>query len=392
MRSTTGDTRETSRLDESTPLPGLDHAVLDDALAEIRRGAAGRDESPAFPHLPFELLARAGALALPVPEPVSGPGRRATFRKEWSALRAVADADGSVGRIYDGHLNAVERLSIAAPEPLRSLELERVAGGGLLLGLWGADPVPGEGEPARLAGAGDKTTLHGVKTFCSGAGGVDRALVLARGPEGSPPGPPYLAYVDLSGAPERHEIDRGWYRSAGMRSSESHRVVFRDAPVLAVLGGPGEISRDPYFGRDAVRTAVSWAGIADRAVDSALATLAEKTGGDPDDIVSLAAGRMLAERGTMDRWIEHAATVADADAEASFAGLSIRLRSTIADSCRRMLDEAARACGSRPFAVSGPLDRARRDLELFLLQHRLEPALARAGREAILDSRGADER
>jgi alkylation response protein AidB-like acyl-CoA dehydrogenase len=368
----------------------LDQSALRDALQEIARGAAERDENPGFPHTPFELLSEAGALALPVPEPVSGGDRRATFTDEWSVLREVARADGSVGRIYDGHLNAAERIAVAAPEPLRSRELEAVVSGELLLGVWGADPVPGEGEPARLTGSGDDVTLTGVKTFCSGAGGVDRALVLARGPEGSPPGPPYLAYVDLSGSPESHEVDHGWYRSAGMRSSESHRVTFREAPVLAVLGGPGEISRDPYFGRDAVRTAVSWCGIADQAVESALATLAEKTGGEPDDLVSLAAGRMLAEQGTMDRWIEHAARIADGDPQAPFAGLSIQLRSAAADSCRTILDEAARACGSRPFAVAAPLDRARRDLELFLLQHRLEPALARAGREAIKSAPGAE--
>lgn len=377
------------------PRTGLDPSALDKALATIERGAAERDEAPAFPRTPFELLADAGALSLPVPEPGSGTVRRATFAKEWSTLRAVAHADGSVGRIYDGHLNAVERISVLTSEPLRGRELEAVVSGGLLLGVWGADPVPGEGKPARLVETGGGTTLEGVKTFCSGAGGVDRALVLARGPEGAPPGPPYLAYVDLSSTQKNYRIDRTWYRSSGMRCSESHRVVFEGTPVLAVLGGPGEISRDPYFGRDAVRTAVSWAGIADRAVDDALQALASKTSGDPDDIVSLAAGRMLAARGTMDRWIEHAARVADEDPDATFTGLSIRLRSAVADACREILDEAARACGSRPFAVSGPLDRARRDLELFLLQHRLEPALARAGREAIRNSYnapGADER
>jgi hypothetical protein len=56
----------------------------------------------------------------------------------------------------------------------------------------------------------------------------------------------------------------------------------------------------------------------------------------------------------------------------------------VAEACREILDEAACACGSYPFAVAGPLDRSRRDLELFLLQHRLEPALARAGRQAIM--------
>ena len=54
------------------------------------------------------------------------------------------------------------------------------------------------------------------------------------------------------------------------------------------------------------------------------------------------------------------------------------------------MDEAARACGSHPFATGGELDRARRDLELFLLQHRLDPALAAAGARA-LDAR-AEER
>jgi hypothetical protein len=60
----------------------------------------------------------------------------------------------------------------------------------------------------------------------------------------------------------------------------------------------------------------------------------------------------------------------------------------IADACRLLLDEAARACGSRPFARAEALDRARRDLELFLLQHRLEPMLARYGETAIRTARG----
>ncbi|QIN78988.1 hypothetical protein GBA65_11150 [Rubrobacter marinus] len=228
--------------------------------------------------------------------------------------------------------------------------------------------------------SGDGFVLRGVKTFCSGSTGLDRALVLVRGPEGEP-GPPLLAYVDLAGG---LEVDRGWFRGAGMRSSESHRVVFDGARVLAVFGEPGEILREPYFGRDAIRTAVSWAGIADAAVEAALDTLAAKSAGrEPDDLVSLAAGKMLSAQGTIDRWIEHASALADEDGERPLTETSIRLRAAVASACREILDEAARACGSRPFAVADGLDRARRDLELFLLQHRLEPAIARDGRRAI---------
>ena len=49
--------------------------------------------------------------------------------------------------------------------------------------------------------------------------------------------------------------------------------------------------------------------------------------------------------------------------------------------CRTLLDEAAR--GLRLAAVRAApraLDRGRRDLEVFLLQHRLDPLLARAAR------------
>jgi hypothetical protein len=72
------------------------------------------------------------------------------------------------------------------------------------------------------------------------------------------------------------------------------------------------------------------------------------------------------------------------DAEApDLAEIALFGRHEIAESCRRLLHEAAAACGSRPFAHGSDLDRARRDLELFLLQHRLDPLLARAGHRTL---------
>lgn len=347
----------------------------------ISSGAARRDANPAFPEEPFRALAASGALAMPVPDPISGGGRRSSFGDEWRLLKTVARADGSVARILDGHFNGVERVAVLAPEPLRSRDLEAVAAGELLLGVWGADPIPGEGEPARLVESEDGLRLSGVKTFCSGSTGLDRALVLARGVGGAP-GPPLVAYVDLG---EGVEVNRQWFKGSGMRSSESHRIVFDGALVLAVLGEPGELIKEPYFSRDAIRTAVTWAGMADAAVDSALEVLAAKSAGrEPDDIVSLAAGKMLTAQGTIDRWFEYAARRADAEPDVSLSDFAIQLREAVASACRGILDEAARAVGSHPFAASGTLDRARRDLELFLLQHRLEPALARLGRKTIM--------
>jgi hypothetical protein len=85
---------------------------------------------------------------------------------------------------------------------------------------------------------------------------------------------------------------------------------------------------------------------------------------------------------TIDAWIVVAAAAMDRGGE-DLPGVALNARAAIAAACRRLLDEAARACGSQAFVHGGGLDRSRRDLELFLLQHRLDPPLARAGADAL---------
>jgi hypothetical protein len=96
----------------------------------------------------------------------------------------------------------------------------------------------------------------------------------------------------------------------------------------------------------------------------------------------LAVGQMLTARATINVWLERAARAMDGS-DPELPAVALHARAAIAASARSMLDEAARACGSVPFATGGALDRARRDLELFLLQHRLDPMLARAGAGAL---------
>jgi polysaccharide deacetylase len=345
-------------------------APIGDVLAVVAAGAAARDAAPpAFPEGAMRLLERAGVPAATVPagRPAPPPG------EEWALVRRVARADGSVARILDGHFNAVERVALLAPEPLRTEELEAVAAGERRLGVWGADPLPAEGAPASIGGPRGDRRMSGEKVFCSGAGGIDRALVTARDRAGRP----LLALVDLS---DGVAIDRTWYRGSGLRTAESHRVRFDGARVLAVLGAPGELVREPWFSRDAIRTAACWAGIADRAADAALAALAERPAAG--DLEALAAGRILGAVATIDRWLD-AATREAADPEADLRATSVQLRAAVADACRAIVDEATRAAGSRPLVAGGHLDRCRRDLDLFLLQHRLDPMVARLGRAEL---------
>ena len=353
--------------------------ALDQALARIHEDAAQRDAEPepAFPEAAFAELERAGAMAFNA----TGRSGRPPAADELALVRAVARADGSVGRIFDGHLNAVERLAVQSPDELRERELQMVRAGELRAGVWGGDPGPGEGPPAAVVSRDGREVLRGVKTFCSGAGGLHRALVLGRDPDG---GPPISVWIDV-GDSTSCVIDPGWYRSAGLRASVSHRVVFEDAPVLARLGPPGAISVQPWFGRDALRTAASWAGMADAATEAALDELAGRPGRGP--LEALAAARIQTASRTISVWMQAAGRAMD-QVDPDLQQMALHARAAISAACATLLDEAARACGSRQFVRAGELDRARRDLQVFLLQHRLDPLLARSG-AAELERRSA---
>jgi alkylation response protein AidB-like acyl-CoA dehydrogenase len=356
---------------------------FEEALARISARARELDAAPRLPRENLDDLRAAGLLQLPVDR--AGAGARARLREEIALVRAVARADASTARIFDGHLNGVERLALGAPEGLCEAELARIAAGKLLLGVWGADPAPGEGDPAQVVrGKRGSLVLRGVKTFCSGAGGVHRALIVVRegsGSDSSAPGGRRLAYVDTS---EGVEIDRGWYRASGLRSSESHRVEFVDTPVLALLGGEDELARQPFFARDGVRTAATWAGIADGIFAAAASALGER---EPDAYQLSALGKMRVARGTIDHWLEPAGALLEDEDVADPAGLATACRAAIIAASRTIAEEAAQACGSRSLIAGGELDRGRRDLDLFVLQHRLEPQLAKLGR-STLDAAG----
>lgn len=354
-------------------------ARLEQALAAIARTAQDRDRAPRFPADAFEALRGAG-----VPQ-LAGDRGRCDLASEIELVRAVARVDASCARILDGHFNGVERLALGVTGPLRERELQAVAAGKLLLGVWGADPAPGEGQPARLDhDANGAAVLNGVKTFCSGAGGVQRALVVVRG-EGDRR---QLAYVETG---DRIVVDRSWYRASGLRSSESHRVEFIDTPVLAVVGVENELTREPWFSRDAVRTAATWAGIVDSILEATLDHLGERTL-DPVGLHGL--GRIRIAIGTIDRWLDDTVDRLNTPEGIDLAevrGLSGECRLALADAARLVAEQAAKIVGSRALVDGGRLDRARRDLDLFLLQHRLDPELVRVG-ERMCSDRGRVQR
>jgi alkylation response protein AidB-like acyl-CoA dehydrogenase len=120
----------------------------------------------------MELLAQEG---LTRPESLLPDRRRGGMGRLLRVLACVGQGDASVGRLLEGHANALELLASVAPAPLRERALEQ-ARRGALYGVWGADPPE---NPLRAEFDDGRYRLSGAKLFCSGADGLDAALVLA---------------------------------------------------------------------------------------------------------------------------------------------------------------------------------------------------------------------
>lgn len=297
----------------------------------------------------------------------------ASRASELAAVRTVAARGLGAGRVFDGHRNALERLLVHRPADVDAGLRDAIAGGEVALGVWGAEPGPNDGPPAVLDAAG--STVTGAKTFCSGAGHVDFAIVLVRRRDGAPPTLPVV--IDARD-PECVQIDRGWFASPALAESHSHRVVFDRAPVVATLGEEGTLTAEPWFSGDALRSTAVWAGGAD-------AVLGRLVGDPPTDPAGEERlGRATAILQTVDVWLDAArAAVDDAHETGDTAAPTVgALRLELTERIRELLRIAAEHRGSRSLATDTVLGEARSGLDLLLLQHRLGPVAARLGRQA----------
>ena len=209
------------------------------ALEQIAARAGELDAEPRFPGEDFASLLR---------------GRRAPAGRRSLALRPrrrgrarsarVAAADASTARILDGHFNGVERLALLADDDeLRARELARRRRRRAAARRVGRRPGARRGRAGahRARASGGELALRGVKTFCSGAGGVQRALVIARDERDER----RIAYVDVTrgvdarsrlvsrlrparlGEPPRAVRRRARARAARRRRRDHARAVVR---------------------------------------------------------------------------------------------------------------------------------------------------------------------
>ena len=331
-----------------------------DAIAAmVGSDGAERDLDGHFPISAFDGLRDVGLIARP-------PLREVEAGRLFRLLATIGQGDLSVGRIFEGHVNALFLIEKFGTEVQRA-RYRDLAGGGRIFGVWNTD-IPG--EPVRL----DNMRLQGRKNFASGVDGLSHAVITASIPEGR-----LMIVVPVAGLP----IDRSWWRPLGMRASGSHIVDFTGTGIENdwVLGGCNDYVREPWFSGGAIRFAAVHVGGMHAVSDATVKHLrATRRIADPYQLHRLGQMGMAVESGYawLDRaakyWSEPERSMGDGiGAIANAARLAIEGLALV------VLQEAERSVGAAGLIAPHPLERLSRDLRTYLRQPNPDGALASLG-------------
>jgi alkylation response protein AidB-like acyl-CoA dehydrogenase len=303
--------------------------------------------------------------------PLPGGGRTA---ERFAALTAIAEADLSVARLVEGHVDAVAILAeLGGPAP----------GPGERWGVWAAEP-PGGGLTA--ARQGDGWVLTGLKQYCSGAHSCTHALVTAMAVDGrrifavrtgngagsgvpAGPGDPAGRCVPVPGT----------WQAIGMAGSDTPDVRFHGVAAEAVGPVDGYLTR-PGFQHGGIGVAACWYGGA-RAVAATLLRSAAKRGPDPLTDAHLGAVDMRLH--AADAVLRHAADEIDqdpGDTTGTARLRSLRVRAFVESVCADVLTHVGRATGAGPLCHDERHARTTADLAVYIRQHHAERNFAELGR------------
>ena len=132
----------------------------------------------------FKWMHEAGLLSVVLPRAQGGLGwgsEPGTWEPLLRLLKIAGRGNLSVGRIFEGHVNALQLiLQWGSPEQVAAAALE--VNRGRVFGVWNTE-APGDGLSLEEADGG-RWRLRGAKTFASGASLVTRVFANALEPGG----------------------------------------------------------------------------------------------------------------------------------------------------------------------------------------------------------------
>lgn len=356
-----------------TDVPGsLDDAVKAayEVAPAIAARAAAVDQCAAYPADDFTHLADVGLLSACLP-PYSGGVGLGLGSQTTDAVREILTTIGSasltVGRLFEGHVNAVKLAAVYEPSALPQLASEIAAG--RPSGVWNAER--GDGVSAVRIDGG--WILAGSKIHCSGAGMILRPIVTAKvGTDGA-----LMMMPEIS----RDRVDLSVWRAAGMRGTATGTVDLTGAlvPDSAVIGSPGDYYRSPLFSGGAWRVIAVQLGGLDAVMKLHAEKLGVRGGGDPVLRARLARAGAAHEAARL--MVREAASRAEGGGNPAEIDAYVDLaRGAFEELALTCIEATRRNIGLSSFIAPDPLDRVLRDLETYLRQPFLDASRDSAAR------------
>ncbi len=367
--------RNPTMLDEKSAVASARAALLARVAAmlpEWAEGGARLDAEGRAPETELRQLRDAGALASPLPVALGGLGlgtEPSGAAGLLGLLRLIGRGNLSLGRIFEGHVNALKLVALygSADQFRRAAE---DAGGGHLFAIWATETA----NPVRIARLPPPAALRGGKGFCSAAALATRALITAT----SDGGEARMLLIPLR-AGERARI--GLYDTQGMRACGTGSVDFTGIafPEAALIGQPGDYLRQPEFSAGAWRASAVALGGLDALVDQVRRQLvARDRQDDPHQRARL--GKILLAAETASLWAAKAARVAEGGQASAgdVAGYVNLARIAVEGACLDAMRLAQRSLGLAAFVRPNPVERLLRDLATYLRQPAPDATLTEA--------------
>jgi alkylation response protein AidB-like acyl-CoA dehydrogenase len=362
-----------------------------DIVSYCSANASKIDRNGAFPVKEFELIANAGLLAAPLNRSLGGLGLgidASNISELLTILKKVGQANLSIGRIYEGHVNALQLLQTFGNPDQVEAYAEDVHNRHKIFGVWNAEEA--DGVKILPLGRG-KYRLEGCKTFATGCGYVERPFVNAAFPNGDW----QMCIVSMD------EVDTvsdpSWWQTAGMRATASYKVDFTGVVLEenALIGQPGDYYRQPWLTAGVTRFAAVQLGGAEALFNSTRQFL-QGVNRTKDPYQEERLGKMAIAIESGNLWLKGAAehikhyasafggdpTIANPKSEALVAYANM-MRTAIEQICMEAIQLSERSVGTRGLMPPHPIERIIRDLTLYLRQPAYDAALATVGRYAL---------
>lgn len=344
-------------------------------VAGWQENAPALDTGGAFPAKEFADLHAIGAYVAPLPEQFGGAGlgtEPSGALGLMELLRLIGRGNLAVGRVFEGHVNALKLVAMYGTEAqLRAAADDAAAGH--LFAIWNTEPSEG----LRL----EAGKLQGRKIFCSAAGYATRALVTAQVSDGQTfDGHARMIVVPLH-IGERVSGEKAHLQ--GMRACGTGSMDFDGAAVdeAMLIGQPGDYLRQPEFSAGAWRTSAVTLGGLEALVETARGQLAARNRHEAPHQAARMGTALIAQETAL-LWVRKAAVIAEgrdrvAEDVAGYVNLA---RIAVEAACLDAMRVVQRSVGLGGFLQSNPVERMLRDLATYLRQPAPDETLDEAAR------------